>query len=228
MIHWKDFGAFLIQNFAWFGLAGSLIILAAMGISGLVFRGRQGENYSAFNHFISELGEVGISRLAVVFNFGLILGSLVFIPFLVGFGLALGNTWGKIALAAGMVTALSCMAVGIFPTNQLNAHVIAAMTFFRSGLVTVLLFSVAVFTQPSGQSVIPRSSNLAGLLAVVCYAVFLLSMDKAGKDDPVEDVQEMREEKDRPRFWKIPMLEWLVFFSTILWFFLVALLTLIG
>jgi hypothetical protein len=221
---WDALRAFLIHYYAYFGLAGSLFIIISMLIAGLVYRGKQDEEYSILNHFISELGEVGVSRLAALFNWGLIVGGLVLIPFLVGMGLALGSLWGKIALIVGIWTALSCAAVGIFPMNHMKSHSWVAMSYFRSGLVTVLLFSIAVFTQSPEFEIIPKLSNLAGLLSVMCYAVFLFISDTSKKkDEPEGEVLDPETYPERQRFSRITILEWAVFFSTILWFLILAL-----
>jgi hypothetical membrane protein len=109
---WKEF---LIQTYPLFGFIGSLFIIFAMFTSGIFYRGKKGERYSVLNHFISELGEVGVSRFAVLFNLGLIVGGLFLVPFIIGFGLALNNLWAKIGMAVGLWTALSVIAVGFFP-----------------------------------------------------------------------------------------------------------------
>ena len=64
------------EIFRWAGLLGSLIGLIGTLIPGLVYRGSQNEPYSFLNHFISELGEKGISKLAWVFNLSMILSGL--------------------------------------------------------------------------------------------------------------------------------------------------------
>lgn len=221
---WDAIRAFLIHAYAYFGLSGSLWILLTMIVSGWVYHGKQGERYSILNHFISELGEVGVSHLALLFNLGLILGGLALIPFLVGMGMALANPWAMAALVVGVYTALSCVAVGIFPMNHMQAHTWAAMSYFRSGLVTVLLFSIAVFAQPREFEIIPKISNLAGLFSVACYAAFLLTVDTGKKQGGSEEnALDPETEPKRPRFWKNTLLEWAVFFSTILWFFILAL-----
>jgi len=72
---WDTLRAFLIHYYAFFGLCGSLFIMFTMLVTGLVYRGKQGETYSVFNHYISELGEVGVSQWALLFNLGLIVGG---------------------------------------------------------------------------------------------------------------------------------------------------------
>ncbi len=215
---------FLTQTYPLFGFLGSLLMIFAMFTTGIFYRGKKGERYSIFNHFISELGEVGVSKLAPLFNFGLILGGLLLLPFMVGFGLTLNNLWAKLGMAVGLWAALSVIGVGLFPMNHIKAHSFVAMSYFRSGLVMVLLFGVAVFAQPAGTEVISKSSNIAGLISLLCYAAFLLTSDWPKKEEEEKDESPLdpESEKERPRFWRITILEWAVFFSTILWFLIIA------
>lgn len=78
--------AWLIQSYQKLGLAGSLVILAGVLFSALFYRGKEGERYSITRHFISELGELGVSRMAPLFNTSLILAGLLFILMLIGVG----------------------------------------------------------------------------------------------------------------------------------------------
>ena len=75
-------------EFWYCGFLGCALIILGMTASAIAYRGRQGERYSPFNHFISELGERGTARLAAVFNGGVIAGGLCPLPllFLVGGG----------------------------------------------------------------------------------------------------------------------------------------------
>lgn len=215
---------FIKHWYPWFGIGGSLLITACMVITGLAYRGRQGEKYSIFNHFISELGEVGVSKAAAVFNTGLILGGLVFVPFIIGLCLTIGGLLAKIGMVVGILATLSCALVGVFPMNNMKAHYIVAVTYFRTGLVMVLLVSAAVFLQPARAVVFPKFSNLAGLLAFISYAgfLFLLRTPKHDEASP-ENALDPLKEVERPKFWRETILEWAVFFSTILWFFILAL-----
>jgi hypothetical protein len=215
---------FLLQNYPYFGWVGSLVMLTGCLITVQPYRGRTGERYSLLNHFISELGEIGVSRAAGVFNAGLILGGLLYLPFITGLGLTLHSWVGYIGMAAGLIAALSSIFVGIYSMDRLTPHRVAAMTFFRAGLLTVLFFTLAVFLQPAGQHVIPLVVNIFGILAIVSYAAFLVIVsqktDKHGEENYLLDP---KEKKVRPHFWRTPFLEWMLFFSTIAWFLCVAL-----
>jgi hypothetical protein len=206
-----------------FGWAGSLVILCGSLITSLPYRDRNGEKYSILNHFISELGEVGVSKLAVIFNNCMILGGLMFLPFIVRLGLTLANLWGYIGTAAGLLASVSSIFVGIFSMERLDPHRRAAMTFFRSGLLTVLFFTVSVFAQPAGHRAIPLIVNIFGILAIAAYSAFLLIMhkktDKNGEENYLLDPAE---KKTRPHFWRTPFLEWMLFFATMAWFLCVS------
>ncbi len=64
-------------------------------IAGLVNRGKQGEVYSSFNHFISESGELGVAKRPWAFNWGLIHRGILLLAATLNLGLALPCLWGK-------------------------------------------------------------------------------------------------------------------------------------
>lgn len=211
----------LLQNYPALGLAGSLLILAGVLFSALVYRGKEGERYFITRHFISELGELGVSRLALVFNISLIISGLLFLFMLIGVGTDMNTVWGYVAMSAGIVTSLACIFVGIFPMNHIKPHTVAAMTYFRFGLATVLLFSIAIVLQPAGGRVIPLYALAFGLFSVAAYAVFLIHAGIVAKRQH-ENVLDTEKVFVRPRFWWMPFLEWLVLISTILWFLVIC------
>jgi hypothetical membrane protein len=203
-----------------FGLAGAILVSACILLTALAYSGRGAESYSLFNHFISELGDVGISRLAWLFNAGLVAGGLLFLPFCIGLSLALPGWLAKLGGIAGVVAAVSLAGVGVFPMTNLQPHIIAAMTYFRSGLLTVVFFGLAIQAQPKGHSVVNKRVNWASLLAILCYSVFLLYMQlPAGPEPSGLDLSGLTA---RPDIWPLALLEWSIFFSTILWFIVIA------
>jgi hypothetical membrane protein len=207
--------------FRFLGLAGTLLIALAVLFSGVRYYGRRGERYSVLNHFISELGEVGVSPAARVFNTGLAVGGLLLAPFMVGLGLALNSTLGWLGTLAGVVAALAVAAVGLYPMNQLTPHVRAAMTYFRSGLVMVLFYELAILLPPAGARAASPVMILLGLLAFGSYAAFLgVMMRKPKEGEPrVHQILDPLSVKERPRVWPLAILEWAIFFSTVLWIF---------
>jgi len=201
------------------GFAGTGLILLAVLYPTLVYRGKLGEHYSLLNHFISELGEVGVSRAAWIFNTGLLLAGLVLLPYVVGLGIAFDNLLGWLGTAAGIIAVLGVAAAGVFPMNNIKPHTTAALTYFRAGLVMVFFFGLAIFFQPSGKAIIPQAANILSLLAFLAYGTFLVLPMTGKKKQETTNILDPEQEPERPRFWAFPALEWLVFFSTIAWLF---------
>jgi hypothetical protein len=216
---------FVTDWFWLFGLLGCLEIIVSIVVAAVTYRGVTGHRYSLLNHYISELGEVGISRRAGWFNRGMILTGTLFLLFTTGLGLELDNTWAFLGILAGLWTGIACLLVGVYPMNNLTPHSRVATAYFRGGLVTVLFFTLAIFFQVPGVHVISRWANLAGLAAILSYAAFIVLSDRP---KPEEDTAQTDPEpivKERPRFSLIPAVEWLVFITTILWFLVISLST---
>lgn len=207
------------------GFVGTGLIVLAVLFPALVYRGKSGEHYSLLNHFISELGEVGVSHAAWFFNAGLLLGGLVLLPYTIGLGLTFGSLLGWLGAAAGIIAVLGVAAVGIFPMNNLKPHTIAAMTYFRAGLVMVFFFGLAILTQTYGKQVVPPAANMLSLLAFLAYGAFLALPILGKKDEKTANPLDPEQTPERPRFWAFPTLEWAVFFSTIAWLLGMAFLT---
>lgn len=211
----------ILEVYPILGWTGSLLILLSCLAAALAYRGKDGERYSFARHFVSELGEPGVSRLAWVFNGGLMLGSFLLLLMMPGVGLSLDSTWGYIGTGFGMLAALGCLFVGVFPMNNIKPHTIAAMTYFRSGLAAVLTFSIAILLQPAGARVIPLYSLVIGGLALVFYASFLIHAGNVAKKQQGSAL-DTAEVQARPRFWWMPFLEWMVVIFTILWFLVIC------
>lgn len=200
-----------------FAFAGAGFILVGTVYSSLRFHGRQAESYSFLNHFISELGEGGVSRSARVFNLGLVLGGLVILPYLIGLGIAFRSLLAWLGIAAGVLAALGVAAVGLFPLNNLTAHTAAAITYFRSGLVMILFLGLAILLQPQGKVLVPKTFNLLSLAAFIAYAIFLVMLARRRPvDQPLNGLDPLKA-PDRPRVWPVAVMEWAVFFVSILW-----------
>ena len=207
------------QLFKLLGLIAAVFALVGALVSAFFYRGKQGERFSALNHFISELGEVGVSRMAWAFNLGLILVGLCLLPACINLGLIIPGVLAKIGMVAGALCSLSLSLVGVFPMNKLEPHRFAAMTFFRSGLVMLILFSLAIAMQSGPESAISRWYALAGLPPMIAFALFLILVARAYKqtETPLSPG-----EIDRPRVWGLVIAEWAILLTVILWFVLIA------
>ncbi len=209
------------STFIVLGIAGAAFSILGTIISAAAYRGKRGEVYSPLNHFISELGEVGVSRLAWAFNLSIILSGLCLIPAVVVLGLIMPGVISKLGMVAGIVTAVGLALVGVFPMNKLKPHGIAALTFFRAGLLMVLLFSLAIALQPESALVLPHAYSLAGLPAILAFGGFLIMMRKTSAEETDDPLQPM--EGERPKFWLMPTVEWTIFVTIVLWFLLITL-----
>ncbi len=207
----------ILEVYPVLGWTGSLIILLGSWITATAYRGKHGERYSITHYFVSELGEVGVSRLAGLFNGSLIIGSALFLVMMPGVGFRLGNVWGYLGTAAGMVASAACLLVGVFPMNRIKPHTAAAMTYFRFGMATVMLFSIAILTQPVDDRGIPTAVVGAGVAAFGAYAAFLIHTGRMEKKQATHSL-DTADVHERPSFWWTPFLEWLVVILTILWF----------
>jgi hypothetical membrane protein len=204
------------------GIAGSVLIAAAVAVVACAYSGVHGERYSLLNHFISELGQVGVSREAWLFNGGLIVAGVLFIPYSVGLGMLIRGAWAYLGMAAGIGAGVFCAGVGVFPMNSLGPHIFTAMWFFRFGLLATLLFGIAILAAPKEKARVGRPAALFSLVAVAAYAGFLAlaSVPHAGGGNPLDPSSYAH----RPDFWLLAVVEWAVFFATILWFLGVAIL----
>jgi hypothetical membrane protein len=220
--------ALLLLVYPYLAWGGTLIILVGVVIAGIYYRGRKQERYSLLNHFISELGEVGISKKAAAFNIGMILGGILFLPLMVGLGLRLNSIFGWLGTAFGLVAAISATLVGVYSMERLTPHRRAAMTFFRSGLLTVLFFTIAIFTQSGEQKLFPMGLNIIGIIALASYSTFLLTVrNKMDKDENPNYILDPQQQPNRPRVWRSAVLEWSIFFFTLLWFVMAGVYSLI-
>ena len=162
---------FAEEKFPMWGIIASITVLTAFLLTAIFYTGRWGEPYSLLNHAISELGEWGVSELAVVFNIGLIISGLFYLFLINGLGNYIENKVSKVAKILGLFSAISLICVGIFAMNFMAPHYIAAMAFFYGGMVTVGLMTVAILIQEDEK--IPKPFAIAGIMVVAIFAIFL-------------------------------------------------------
>ncbi|MFA6560661.1 MAG: hypothetical protein WCV00_01975 [Verrucomicrobiia bacterium] len=145
------------------GLLGPVILVAGCAVTALPFHGEKGETYSLLNHLISELGVVGVSNLAAVFNGSLTIAGLIIAVFMAGLGRHLQTRLAHAAAVSGVVSGILCSIVGRIPMNDLVPHLWAAFSFFSCGLLTVGLFSLVIARDKEKK--LPRWLVISGLMA---------------------------------------------------------------
>lgn len=195
------------------GLAGSAVACVAAILAALPYHGLGGEAYSPFNHFISELGELGVSRLAPLFNAGLIVTGILLAGFMLGLGAHIGSVWGYLAAAVGVLASGACSLVGVFPMNHIEPHMLAAMSFFRFGMVAIALFSLAIVLDRKGR--LPRWLALPGALTALTFAAFMYAPSEASSSATTQALHAGL--GGRPDFWLMAALEWAVFVAVVGW-----------
>ncbi|NLB71262.1 MAG: DUF998 domain-containing protein [Chloroflexi bacterium] len=202
------------------GIAGVIFGLIGVITPSLFYKGTKGQKYSFLNHFISELGEQGVSRFAWVFNLGMILAGVCIVIASLSLGLLLPGFWAKAGMVLGVATGIALSLVGVFPMNKMKGHINAATAFFRGGLLMVLFFSLAMVLQGGENPVVPRALGMVGMIPVLAFGIFLgLMWSVRNEERHALDTTEF----DRPRVWKFAVSEWSIYFAFIFWILMVAL-----
>jgi hypothetical membrane protein len=196
----------------WAGLIGASVIALGSIVAAIAYTGVKGESYSPLNHFVSELGELGVSELARVFNVALNIGGVCFVLFMIGLAATRRGRLRYVYGTTGVIAGVGGAFVGVFPMNDLDKHGLAALTFFVLGMVTVLLASVDFVRAPDPR--FPRWLSVIGGAAVVAFAIFLviLTGEAGGLAHPEE----------RVAIWPLTIFEWLLIVGILGWVFLTA------
>jgi hypothetical membrane protein len=201
--------------FALAGIVGSLIIAGAAIVTAIVYRGSKGEAFSPLNHWVSELGQTGVSQLAMVFNFGLVIGGILFAIFMIGLAASRSGALRLLYGALGVVAGIAGAFVGIFPMNNLNAHGIAALSFFMLGWIVVGLASIDFLRDRDPR--FPWWLAIIGALTVAAFLGFLVVLA------PLLSGDGLAAPEVRPDLWIVPILEWAVLIGILGWVFLTGL-----
>lgn len=205
----------LVKATPYLGILGVLAVALGCLVTALVYTGRTGEAYSPFNHFISELGEVGVSQAAAVFNIGLIVGGLCNALFLVGLSLRFSGWFRLLYGLIGLVAGLSGGLVGVFPMNRLEIHQVVALTFFNTGWIVVALFSLNLAFGRRGRY--PMWLLIPGAVTVFCFIAFLIDLMPA-----VQDTNLLTPPAVRDTLWLVAALEWSTLIGILIWSALVS------
>lgn len=193
------------------GLLGAGVMVGASLATAAAYTGSRGEPYNPLNHFVSELGERGVSDLAAVFNAGLVAGGAAFVVFMLGFARARGGVLGRAAGLAGIAAGLAGILVGLFPMDTLAVHRVAAGWFFLLGGATLALASLDIARRPSRR--FPRGLAVLGAAAFAAFASFI----PAFALDPLAAVDRFGPPDPRPDAWIVTTLEWAAIAGLLAW-----------
>lgn len=204
---------------AFSGLLGPLVIAAGMLISALGYTGTEGQVYSLRNHFVSELGQLGVSQLALAFNLSLVLGGILNMIFLTALAFQVPGWPRYLTLLLGLGASLCGTLVGVFPMNDLEAHIIVSLGFFNLGMLAALLYSILFLLGRGGT--FPRWLSLPGLLV---SAAFLWFNNYPSDLESGVGFQEGMAGllANRPDFIPLASIEWVVILGILGWFLTLA------
>ncbi len=189
---------------------GAAILFVGIALSIRSYNEIHSGGYSLANHFVSELGWSRSSQAAALFNGGLIIANLTFLPALIAVGRSVGTRLGNWATGFGLVALLAGACVGVWPLDHMKAHLIAALVFFFAYAIAVFLFTLAYCPWWNQKP----SATMLAVGATSCFfaAIFLFFP----KNSVMEAVQQSGSFQ-RPDIWWLAMLEWCVVATALLW-----------
>ncbi len=206
------------KNFPTVGIIASIVLFLAMFVPQIGYKGRSSESYSMLNHMVSELGEIGVSYLWWIFSLCLIVGGLLFIPFMIGLGCLFEHKIAKLATIMGVISSIACALVGVFPMNFLFPHYISAMLFFYGAMVTIALFTISIVLEKN-----PKLPKWFVILGVIVALIFVLMLTSINLSSLTVNMDSTGAIINRPNVWLMSILEWAAVLSIMAYLFIVSL-----
>jgi hypothetical membrane protein len=151
------------------GIAGPAVVGGCAAVTALAYRGTAGQPYSPLSHWISELGEEGVSNLAAVFNGGALVGGACLSALMVSLARARGGRLARVYGRIGAVAGIAGSLVGLFPMNRILPHAIVSTSFFNLTALAIALASIDFAARPDG-----RFGAVQAGLGAVSSAAFLV------------------------------------------------------
>ena len=165
------------------------------------------------NHRISTLGQPPYSAWATLFDWGLRVGGLFLLVFIVALARHVNHRSMLVVALVGTVMACGVVLVGICPVTRHQCHKVAALIVFFSGTATMLSLTAVLLwlnqTKLSKWLAVP--SALAGLSFISFFVILAFLYDEPQRVF-IEGPSEIR-----PFLWVPSLLEWLVFLTVLLW-----------
>jgi hypothetical membrane protein len=200
------------------GVAAFIALAVACAGGALAYTGAQGEPYSPLNHWISELGQLGVSEGAELFNSMLMVGGGAFGLFVTGLAMTSPSRLRWVFGPAGIVAGIGGIFVGVYPMNAGGPHVLSASIFFLLGWIFVAIASLAFVRGREPRH--PAWLALVGVVAALSTLAFLVSL----RVDPTARSRMASSGPiiDRPDVWVATILEWASLLSIMAWVLLTS------
>ncbi|WP_197043841.1 DUF998 domain-containing protein [Aureispira sp. CCB-QB1] len=197
------------------GLATCIILYTVIIIAAIPYIGQQGESYSVFNHFISELGSTKFSAQHFIYNNGIILSSIGFGLFTLGLAQYADTKTSRIAVRFGVLSSILCIGVGLVPEDNRVPHLVLALSFFSFMALSTAIFSWSIWKEQANP--FPKHTAIHGFSIPLAFVLFM-SMPKG--------LMAIKREAgplfDRPEIWWLPFLEWIIFVALTSWILVIS------
>lgn len=191
------------------GVGGAAVIAVGSVSTAVAYVGTAGERYSPLNHWISELGQRGVSELAAVFNICLVIGGICLVVFMTGLRTVRTGSFAWLYGTIGALAGIAGAYVGLYPMDRLEEHSLAALAFFNLGWISVGLASIDFVRRPDPR--FPRwlaylgGLTVTGFIAFLAVTIPLAGGAGLGAPDP------------RPEIWIVSILEWVALTGILVW-----------
>jgi hypothetical membrane protein len=195
------------------GFVGVAVVLLASTAAALAYTGPAGEPYSPANHFVSELGELRESELAMVFNGGLMVGGIGLLLFVAGMAGARGGGLAMASVVVGGFGAVAGILVGVLPVDSGMPHLVFASVFFVLSSIAIGLFTLDIGLRPDDR--FPFWLVAPGIATVTGSVAFVVYLAVAGPEALAPPIE-------RPAILLITTLEWLTLIGILFWVGIVA------
>lgn len=192
------------------GLSTCFILYSVIVFSAMEYIGQQGETYSIFNHFISELGSTKFSARHLIYNSGIVCGAVAFGLFVYGLSAYTSTKLSRIGISIGVFSAFLCAGVGLVPEDNRVPHLVLALGFFFMATLSVSIFSWSILKESNNP--FPPYTAVHGFLIPIAFGLFM-SMPK--------ELMAVKRSAgplfERPEIWWLPFCEWVVFAFMTTW-----------
>lgn len=169
----------------WSTLTGLVLLLGGLSSAMAAFNQNAALlPYSCWNHPISELGFPYASARTWMFNGGLAIGGLMFLPLYHALGALAPGGLGRAARVCGFLGGLSLSGLGMLGLREdvlqgpysfvwfLGLHMVLAFVFFLACTAGITLF--AIHFHRGGKAPWSRRMALAGMACALVYLTFLV------------------------------------------------------